>query len=173
MRGHHDDPSSTQADDARDAWRHMTELFLSGQVHQCFDAACASVDLPHPGSLRALMLLRPDDAPSMRTMAAALHCDASYITGLVDALEARRYVERQTSSQDRRVKRVHLTAAGRVAQQRALQAMLTPPPGFGALSAAETRTLAGLMRRIAADCPTSLCPATPSGAGADVSSTPS
>jgi DNA-binding MarR family transcriptional regulator len=163
MAGRPDDESSAQAEDARDAWRHMTELFLSGQVHECFDAACASVDLPHPGSLRALMLLRPEDAPSMRAMAAALHCDASYITGLVDALEARRYVERQTSPHDRRVKQVQLTAAGQAAQQRALEAMLTPPRGFAALNAAETRTLAQLMRRIAADCPATLCPGPAAG----------
>jgi DNA-binding MarR family transcriptional regulator len=151
---------SGKADDARDAWRHMAELFLSGQVHESFVAACARVALPHPGALRALMLLRPDDAPSMRTMAAALHCDASYVTGLVDALEARRYVERQTCPHDRRVKRVHLTDEGEAAQQEALRTLLTPPPGFDALTAAETRALAELMRRVAADCPTSLGPGT-------------
>ena len=149
---------AAQADDARDAWRSLTELFLSGQVHDGVHAACEQVALPHPGALRALVLLDPDDAPSMRAMADALDVDASYITGLVDALEARHYVERRTSPVDRRVKLVQLTVTGRRARDQALQVMTTPPDGFAALSADETRTLAALLRRVAASCPASLGP---------------
>jgi DNA-binding MarR family transcriptional regulator len=148
----------TQADDARDAWRSMTELLLSGQVHDGVTAACRQVALPHPGSLKALVLLTPDEAPSMRAMADALGCDASYITGLVDALEARHYVERRPAAGDRRVKLIQLTDEGRRARDDALRVMLTPPPGFAALSAEETRTLADLLRRVAATCPRSLGP---------------
>jgi DNA-binding MarR family transcriptional regulator len=140
--------------EAREAWRFITDVFLSGEMQESFHAACAEVDLPHPGALKALILLDSDDPPSMRVMAEGLHCDASYITGLVDALEALHYVERRTSPTDRRVKLVHLTATGRRARDRALEVIQRPPKGLESLTAAETRTLAALMRKVVEASPT-------------------
>ena len=49
----------------------------------------------------------------MNELAALLACDNSNVTGLVDRLEARGLVTRQPSPEDRRVKHIVLTDAGR------------------------------------------------------------
>jgi DNA-binding MarR family transcriptional regulator len=126
---------------------------MAPETHDSFHAACAEIGLPHPGSLKALLLLDPDEPPSMREMADGLHCDASYITGLVDALEQLGYVEREVSATDRRVKLVQLTEEGRKARARAVEVMSDPPKGLTVLSAAQTRTLARLMAKVAEDYP--------------------
>lgn len=137
----------------REAWRCITRLFLSDEAHDRLHDACAEIALPHPGSLRALLSISSDDAPSMRDLAAALHCDASYITSLVDALEGLGYVERRVMPSDRRVKRVELTSTGEAARRRAVDVLLTPPESLGTLTAAEARTLAELMGKITAVYP--------------------
>ena len=141
---------ASKDDEAREAWRHVTELFLSAEMRDRFHDACDAVGLPHPGSLKALIHLDETDPPSMRQMAEALHCDASYITGLVDALEALGYVERGVSTADRRVKLVHLTDRGRQAKADALVVMTEPPKGLDVLNADETRTLRRLIAKVAA-----------------------
>jgi DNA-binding MarR family transcriptional regulator len=139
--------------DAREAWRHITQMFLSGETHDSFHAACAEVDLPHPGALKAMLSLDPEDPPSMREIAEGMHCDASYVTSLVDDLEQLGYVERQVSPADRRVKLVVLTSDGRAARDRALDVMLRPPKALDTLTAAETRQLTAIMRKVADQYP--------------------
>jgi hypothetical protein len=51
------------------------------------------------------------------------------------------------------VKLVVLTAAGRAARDRALDVMLRPPKALETLTAAETRSLAAIMRRVADQYP--------------------
>ena len=137
----------------REAWRCVTRLFLSDEAHDRFHEACAEIGLPHPGSLRALLSISSDDAPSMRDLADAMHCDASYITCLVDALEGLGYVERRVMATDRRVKQVQLTAEGDAARRRALDVLLSPPDSLEQLSAAEARTLAELLGKVTASYP--------------------
>jgi DNA-binding MarR family transcriptional regulator len=48
----------------------------------------------------------------MRSLAESLHCDASYMTDLVDKLEQRGMIERRSSAEDRRVKLIALTGWG-------------------------------------------------------------
>jgi DNA-binding MarR family transcriptional regulator len=136
-------------DDARAAWRSMTELFFSEEVHNRFHDACAAVGLPHPGSLKALLLLEADSPPPMRALAEGMHCDASYMTGLVDALEGLGYVERRPSPTDRRVKLVQLTDKGEAAKEQALDVISTPPAVIDRLSAAEARRLAEILAKLA------------------------
>jgi len=123
-------------------------------MHDGFHAACVEVGLPHPGSLKVLLQIDEDDAPSMRDMADVLHCDASYVTGLVDALEELGYVERRVSPTDRRIKEVHVTDRGRKARERAIEVMSEPPAGLAELNAADTRTLARLAERLTEAYPT-------------------
>jgi DNA-binding MarR family transcriptional regulator len=82
-------------------------------------------------------------------LADRLSCVKSNITQLVDRLEADGYVQRQSDPNDRRARLATLTAAGRKAckeglqvQQRAEQDLLRK------LTAAESRTLAGLLAKI-------------------------
>lgn len=140
-------------DYAREAWRSISRVFLSDEAHDRFHQACEAIDLPHSGSLKALLWITVDNPPSMRDLAEALHCDASYITILVDALEDLGYVERRVMPSDRRVKQVALTPAGESARRRAVDVVLTPPDSVRQLTAAEARTLAELLGKVTASYP--------------------
>ncbi len=63
---------------------------------------------------KVLLQLPADGAMTMRALAGQLQYDASNLTGVVDRLEATGAVRRKSHPQDRRVKRVELTAEGRV-----------------------------------------------------------
>jgi len=84
----------------------------------------------------------------MRDIADSFGCDASYVTNLVDGLEEKGYAKRQPHPTDRRVKTIVLTKRGFAAKEKALAVLHEPPASFGALSAAEQRTLRDLLRTI-------------------------
>ena len=134
-------------DDARAAWGCITKAFLSNELHDRFHDACASIGLPHPGALKLLLLLDEADPPPMRAVASLMNCDASYVTALVDALEAPGYVERRSAPGDRRVKLIAVTAVGEAAREKALDVMSVPPAGFARLSAAEAKQLVALLAK--------------------------
>ncbi len=60
----------------------------------------------------ALLCLVQNQRPTFGELAAALGCDKTNITGMVDRLERRGYLARQPDPADRRVSRVAPTAAG-------------------------------------------------------------
>lgn len=94
------------------------------------------------GTLRALERPR-----TMSEIAAALHCDNSNVTGIVDGLEERGLARRTTSERDRRVKLIELTAEGRRVRARLMRAAEKPPTWLSVLSEADQRTLRDLLRR--------------------------
>ncbi len=132
----------------RDAWRYMHELLWSGASHDRVHDACDAIGVTPP-QMKALLSLEPGDARPMRTLAAEWRCDASWVTGLVDGLEDRGYVERKVHPGDRRVKTVVLTDLGAKAKDQLLERLHEPPPAMSVLTAAEQRTLRDLLRRIA------------------------
>ena len=139
-------------DPAQRAWSAIATLFLSNEQHDRFHDVCRRLDLPHPGALKLLLLLDdPGEPPAMGDVARMLNCDASYVTTLVDALEAPGFAARQVSEHDRRVKTIHLTPAGRAARQRAHELLSMPPPRMERLTASETKTLARLLEKLVAD----------------------
>jgi DNA-binding MarR family transcriptional regulator len=138
-------------DDARAAWTCITQVFWSNEVHDRFHEAVHAIGLPHPGALKLLMQLDPESPTPMRAIASVMNCDASYVTALVDSLEAPGYVERQTAPHDRRVKLVRLTGAGEVAREKARDILSVPPAAFSRLDAADTRTLARLLAKVTGD----------------------
>lgn len=98
-----------------------------------------------PSLLGALRFL--EQPQTMGRMAELLHCDPSNVTGIVDALEERRLAARKPSAEDRRVKQVELTAAGRKLRARAVEEMLKPPAWIKGLSATDQRALREILRR--------------------------
>jgi DNA-binding MarR family transcriptional regulator len=97
--------------------------------------------------LRALLAIDPGQPQSMRELAAAMNCDPSYITAMIDDLERAGLAERQPSQADRRVKTVVLTSRGMAALQTARDGLLYPPPQLAQLSAAEQQQLARLLQQ--------------------------
>ena len=123
-------------------------MWFGDENHDRFHDACASADVSPP-QLKVLLSLEAGDAKPMRTFAEMLRCDASWITGIVDGLEERGYVERQPHSTDRRVKVVTITPLGEKAKVKALERLHQPPPSLvNALTQNEQRTLRDLLRKV-------------------------
>ncbi len=128
---------------AADSWALLRSLF--GLQRRRFLIAASELDL-HPAQAGALLQLA---APlPMNELAYRLACDNSNVTGLIDRLEARGLVVRRPSFDDRRVKHVVLTDAGRELRERMLEHVARPTPGFERLTEEEQRQLAGMLRRI-------------------------
>jgi DNA-binding MarR family transcriptional regulator len=99
--------------------------------------------------LKALLSLLPGQAQPMRALAENWRCDASWVTGIVDGLEERGYVERRPHPTDRRVKVVTITALGEKAKGKALERLHEPPESLTrALTQNEQRTLRDLLRKV-------------------------
>jgi DNA-binding MarR family transcriptional regulator len=126
-----------------EVWELLRTLF--GLQRRRFLIAASELDL-HPAQAGALLQLA--SPLPMNELAARLACDNSNVTGLIDRLEARGLVARQPSVEDRRVKHVLLTPAGRRLRKRLLDRVARPADGLERLSAAEQRELRDLLRRV-------------------------
>jgi DNA-binding MarR family transcriptional regulator len=100
-----------------------------------------------PPQLFALKSLDPDQPVPMRALAAALHCDSSNVTGLVDGLEAQGLVERREAEHDRRVRMLVVTERGAEARARMQAAMREVPAPLAALSEDDQKVLRDILRR--------------------------
>jgi len=76
-----------------------------------FEAAVARFELSPPQAKALHYLVHAGPVP-MRELASSLGCDASNVTGIVDRLERRGYVERRPDERDRRVRTLVLTSTG-------------------------------------------------------------
>ena len=100
-----------------------------------------------PPQLFALRTLDPDEPVPMRALAAALNCDSSNVTGLVDGLTAQGLVERREAEHDRRMRLLVVTQRGREVRQRLFDVMQEVPEQLQALSAADQRALRDILQR--------------------------
>jgi DNA-binding MarR family transcriptional regulator len=132
--------------DAREAWATLWEIMLGARAQ--FVAAMADLELT-PVQGIVLRRLDPDRPTPMNELAEALACDASNVTGLVDRLEARGFVERRAAPADRRVRSLVLTPEGISARRRVIERMSEPPQAILRLSARDQRTLRDVLRRAA------------------------
>jgi DNA-binding MarR family transcriptional regulator len=98
-----------------------------------------------PAQVRAVLAL--DQPAPMRDLAERLYCDKSNITGIVDGLEDRGLVERTSRPDDRRVKQLVLTEAGRRARADLRALLHGEAPGISRLTPQEEHQLRELLRR--------------------------
>ncbi|HMC53374.1 MAG TPA: MarR family winged helix-turn-helix transcriptional regulator [Acidimicrobiales bacterium] len=110
-----------------------------------------------PGHAKALLSLTPGAPAPMRALADELHCDASFVTSIVDKLEERGYVVRSPSSTDRRVKTVVITEAGMRARERLEAAMYEPPRELLELPETDVRVLHRIVARLHTAGPCTPC----------------
>lgn len=129
---------------AFETWELMFELLLVARPR--VPAAAAECGLTAAQS-HVLRLLRPGTAMSMRCLAEQLGCDASNVTGMADRLEARGLIERRPSAEDRRVKELILTAAGRAARAAVVEHLGEPPELISRLSSEDQQTLCAILRK--------------------------
>jgi DNA-binding MarR family transcriptional regulator len=94
-----------------------------------------------------LCSLEPRERAPMISLAKALHCHDSNVTGLVDKLEQRGLIARSGDPKDRRVKLIALTAEGEKLRERLLLRVYEPLPFIKALSAGDQRALRDILRK--------------------------
>lgn len=98
--------------------------------------------------LFTLCSLEPDNSWSMQDISRELSCDASNVTGIVDRLQAGHYVTRAECPEDRRVKRIALTATGKALRQKVIARLIeTEPAKFANLTRDEITTLGTLLQK--------------------------
>jgi DNA-binding MarR family transcriptional regulator len=93
----------------------------------------------------ALWAIDPDEpAPTMKTVAQRLRCNASSLTFLCDRLLKLGYITRAENPANRRFRVLSLTPTGRIARQSALDALTAACP-LNSLTEAEHENLLGVL----------------------------
>jgi DNA-binding MarR family transcriptional regulator len=96
-----------------------------------------------------LTVIASQDAPSQRTIADALGIDRATVVALADDLEQQGFARRAPSPDDRRAKRLELTALGRQVLKRGHALMEKCEARFvGTLSVAEQRQLGAMLEKL-------------------------
>ena len=83
----------------------------------------------------------------MSELADALFCDSSNVTGIVDRLEERGLVRRESAKKDRRVKLLILTKDGEWMRSEITKRMAQPPAPIASLSEKDQRELRDILKR--------------------------
>jgi DNA-binding MarR family transcriptional regulator len=132
---------------AEDAFERLRRVAFEGEHVERMAALGARLQLS-PGVIKTLMRLGKQDGVSMGDMARGIGVDPSYITALVDDLDARGLARREPAPYDRRVKIIVLTDAGRAVATDIDEVLSVPPAAFSALSPAELRQLRDLLDKV-------------------------
>ncbi|HVR62155.1 MAG TPA: MarR family transcriptional regulator [Polyangia bacterium] len=127
------------------AWHLLGEVALT--MRAAWLDVAAEFDLT-PAQALALRRLEPNTPLPMNTLADAMLCDASNVTGIVDKLEARGLIERQAIEHDRRVKMLAVTKRGEELRRRLLHRGLRPSPAVAALAPDDHRQLIAILDRL-------------------------
>lgn len=122
---------------------------LGFAVSRRFHGILAPLEL-EPGEFALLRSVAASEGESQQALAERLHISPSWMVAIVDQLEGRGLLERAPHEHDRRVRTLHLTAAGKKLLKRAEQQAIrfdrqvTEP-----LSEAELQQLFDLLQRVA------------------------
>jgi DNA-binding MarR family transcriptional regulator len=127
-----------------EAWQLLFELLMSTRASVPTVAAEFALSEPQCHVLR---LLAADEPVAMGTLAAALACDASNVTGIVDRLESRGLIARQPAVHDRRKRVIALTPRGAEVRARLMERLAEPPDTIAHLPAEDQRALCDILRR--------------------------
>jgi DNA-binding MarR family transcriptional regulator len=130
--------------DMDDTWELLMDLVMAERARLPQIAAEFRLS---PPQVYALRLLEPEQPLPMGRLACALGCDASNVTGIVDRLEQRGLIERRPSERDRRVKVLVVTDRGAEVRRALMIRLGEPPQAIAALSPADRKRLAGILRR--------------------------
>jgi DNA-binding MarR family transcriptional regulator len=132
-----------RTDPGSQAWSLMHWLMVSNK-HRMM-ATGQEFDLA-PQQMIALRILGGGPR-KMSELAQALFCDNSNVTGIVDRLEKRALVRRESAEGDRRVKLLVLTAEGEQVRTEITKRMAEPPPAIAALPEKDQRALRDILKR--------------------------
>jgi MarR family transcriptional regulator, organic hydroperoxide resistance regulator len=132
---------------AEDAFERLRRVAFDGEHVERMAALGVRLKLS-PGVIKTLMRLGKQDGIAMGEMARGLGVDPSYITALVDDLDARGLARREPAPYDRRVKIIVLTEAGRAVAEDIDRVLSVPPAAFAGLSQPELRQLRDLLDKV-------------------------
>jgi len=132
-------------DNTDELWPTLVELVFA--TKSWWVALCAEFDLT-PVQGQALRVLDPARPIPMSTLAEALLCDNSNVTGIVDKLESRGLIARQGADHDRRVKQLAVTERGCEIRDKLLAAIMTPPRSVLGLPREVKTRLADILRTL-------------------------
>jgi DNA-binding MarR family transcriptional regulator len=136
-----------RTDPGSEAWSLMHWLMVANR--QRLMATGQEFDLA-PQQMIALRILGGGPR-KMSELAQALYCDSSNVTGIVDRLEERDLVIRESATGDRRVKLLVLTKEGERVRAEITKRMAEPPPPIASLSEKDQRALRDILKRAVED----------------------
>jgi len=122
----------------------VVELLFSyvERLRAHFESVAAAHDLTE---MQAKVLMFLGDVEPMRCVADNLGCDPSNITGVVDRLQDRGFLTRSEDPNDRRVKILHATPAGKKLRETIGMDLFRDMPGMSSLSRAHVAELRNLL----------------------------
>jgi MarR family transcriptional regulator, organic hydroperoxide resistance regulator len=132
---------------SEDAFERLRRIAFEGEYVERMAALGVRHKLS-PGVIKTLIRLAKTDGVSMGEMARGVGVDPSYITALVDDLDTRGLARREPSADDRRVKIIVLTDAGRALASEIDEMLSVPPSAFSALSDPELGQLRDLLDKV-------------------------
>jgi DNA-binding MarR family transcriptional regulator len=135
---------------AEEAWALFWRIFSADKPRRM--AIMGELGLSFQQSM-ALARLEPDEPLPMSALAAALQCDNSNVTGIVDRMEAAGLVERRAYEGDRRVKAIALTPVGVSVREQVRRRAGKPPPEIAGLSEEDAVLLRDVLLRATAATP--------------------
>ncbi len=135
---------------AGDIWASMVQAVFARKDRMAAVASKFDLTLPQVHLLR---LLRFGPARTMTSIADALACDASNVTGIVDRLETRRLIERGNAEHDRRIKTITLTKHGKDVLAELTAGFMEAPKELRDLPEAHLRKLHTLVGRVFGHAP--------------------
>jgi DNA-binding MarR family transcriptional regulator len=123
---------------------------LGYAISRRFHQVLAPLEL-EPGEFALLRAVAGSDGEAQNALAERLHISASWMVAVVDELERRELLERRPHARDRRVRNLHLTAAGKtLLRQAERKARRFNGQVTGPLSETELEQLLDLLERVAA-----------------------
>ena len=132
---------------ADETWSSLLSYFLARR--QVLATVAVEFELT-AGDLHALVSLDPDEPKPMKAFAESFQCDKSNATWMVDRLEQRGLVERQSMPHDRRLRAVVVTSDGRDLRDRVMARLAEAPPEFDSLTDDDLEALQCALAKLAA-----------------------
>jgi DNA-binding MarR family transcriptional regulator len=132
-----------RTDPGSEAWSLMHWLMVTNK--QRIFAMSQEFELA-PQQMIALRMLGAGPR-KMSDLAQSLFCDNSNVTGIVDRLEERGLVRRESAEGDRRVKLLVLTDEGERMRVEITKRMAEPPPPIESLPEKDQRALRDILKR--------------------------
>ena len=131
--------------------RHLEDCAARHDLSAQVAIALLQLHRPWPGSPLGApegVAVADDDGLPMGELAGRISCDPSQVTGIADRLESAGLVERRTSAQDRRVKRLVVTDRGRRTAEQLAEELNRDAPGLRQLDDHERVQLLTLLRKL-------------------------